>query len=241
MEVLSFPSPDAIGMKREEEKKRTTFWSRVVLIAIAVLFVGMFIFTYYSSVIAGALRTVKPLETVELSYTIRDDYGIPIITTDKEIFDAAYQKGIPVFYTKPLPMTAGKTGSPDITLVPPYSPAYGTKNFALFPQEYDEMSVGLVGMHAREIRTIPFTFNDSYEQSYTAEFLESQGENFSSLAIGDRWIFGISTTPVVVMEGEELPEELALRTSIVVEKTDENATFRSRYATADVSFAEFPR
>jgi hypothetical protein len=173
-----------------------------------------------------------------------DDNGNTIITTDLPTARAALQQGIPVLYaSEALSMTAGKTGSPAFTLVPAYNPVIGTTNFALFGQEYDEMSVGLLGLHAGESRTIPFSFNDTYEQTFTAAYLESQGFNFSTLAVGDLVSFGISTTPVVqgLENANETQEEVAVRTASVVEKTNESATFRLRYATVQLSFAEFPR
>ncbi|MDD1647362.1 MAG: hypothetical protein LUQ03_05745, partial [Methanomicrobiales archaeon] len=69
VEVLSLPSPDGIGIKREEEQKKIAFWSRVVLICIALLFVGIFVIGPLITPIIGTLRTVKPLETVELQFT----------------------------------------------------------------------------------------------------------------------------------------------------------------------------
>ncbi|MDD1656109.1 MAG: hypothetical protein LUO87_01865 [Methanomicrobiales archaeon] len=228
-------------MKREEEKK-TPVWKKVAFIAIGVAFVGMMILSSWGMGWLTTFRTVQPLETVELQFTIRDGNGNAILTTDLPTARAALQQGIPVFYaSEALPMTAGKTGSPAFTLIPAYNPVIGSTNFALFGQEYDEMSVGLLGLHAGESRTIPFAFNDTYEQTFTAEYLESRGFNFSTLAVGDLVSFGISTTPVVEGLENETQEEMAVRTASVVEKTNESATFRFRYATAQLSFAEFPR
>jgi hypothetical protein len=227
---------------KQEEEKRTSVWKKVAFIAIGVAFVGMFIFSYWSPSIGTFIRTVQPLDTVELQYTIRDGNGNAIITTDLPTARASLQQGIPVLYaSEALSMTAGKTGSPAFTLVPAYNPVVGSTNFALFGQEYDEMSVGLLGLHAGESRTIPFTFNDTYEQTFTAGYLESRGFNFSTLAVGDLVSFGISTTPVVEGLENETQEEVAVRTAGVVEKTNESATFRFRYATVQLSFAEFPR
>jgi hypothetical protein len=226
-------------MKREEEKK-TSVWKKVAFIAIGVAFVGMMILSSWGTGWITMFRTVQPLDTIAVQFTIRDSNGNVIITTDQPIYKAAIQQGIPVLYaTEPLSMTAGKTGSPPSTLVPVYNPVIGTTKFALFGEEYDEMSAGLLGLHTGESRTIPFAFNNTYEQSFTAESLESQGFNFSTLAIGDLVSFGVSTKPVVAGLENETREESAVRTAGVVEKTNESATFRFRYATVQLSFDTF--
>jgi len=95
-------------MKREEEKK-TAFWSRVVLIAIAVLFVGMMIISSWGW--AGSIRSGRqnPWKPSAMQYTLRDANGQVILTTDKSVYQAAaVQRGDPVFYTSTLDIRRGR-------------------------------------------------------------------------------------------------------------------------------------
>ena len=241
MEVLSFPSPDAIGMKREEEKKKTTFWSRVVLIAIAVLFVGMMIISSWGTGWITSFRTAKPLETLSMQYTIWDENGQVILTTDRAVYQTAVQNGDPVFYTTTLDIQAGKTGNPAIMGVPAYNPYLGEVKFALLGMEADEMGIALVGLHTGETRKLTFQFEDPLQTDFSREEFNIVGGNFSTSTVGD-WIpLGFSETPLVDLPDQnETAPDTVLRMARILEKTDTSALLGYRYATADVSFAEFP-
>jgi len=228
-------------MKREKEDK-TKFWSKVVLVTIAVLFVGMFIFTYYSTTIAGALRTVKPLDTVEMQYTIRDGSGQVILTSDRTVFETAIRKGDPAFFTSALEIQAGKTGNPPIQGVPAYNPYVGQVQFGLLGLEADEMGIALVGLHTGETKKVTFAFEDPLQVDVSEEEFNIIGGNFSTSEVGD-WIpVGFSETPLTDLTGEnETPPDSVIRMARIVEKTTTTALLSYRYSTAEISFAGFPR
>ena len=238
VEVLSLPSPDGIGMKREEEKK-TAFWSRVVLIAIAVLFVGMMIISSWGMGWLNTFRTAKPLETVALQYTLRDANGQVILTTDKSVYQAAVQRGDPVFYTSTLDIQAGKTGNPAIIPVPAYNPNVGTVQFGLLGLEADEMAIALVGLRQGEKKSLTFGFEDPLQTNFSEEEFTTVGGNFSVAEVGDWFPLGFSTTPIVDLPDQNVPTDTAIRIAKVLEKTDTSILLGYRYATADVSFDEF--
>jgi len=242
VEVLSCLSPDAIGMKREEEEK-TSVWKKVAFIAIGVAFVGMFIFSYWSPFIGTFLRTVQPLDTLSVQFTIRDEGGQAVLTTDRAVYQTAIKNGNPVFFTNILEIQAGKTGSPAIMGVQAINPYLGQAKFGLLGLEIDEMSVGLLGMHAGETRRVDFRFEDPLMVNLTAREFDVIGGNFSQSQVGD-WIpVGFSEDPLArdLPGANETPADTVVRMARIVEKTGEGALLSYRYASSEISFAEFPR
>ncbi|MDD1651756.1 MAG: hypothetical protein LUO86_01835 [Methanomicrobiales archaeon] len=226
-------------MKREEEQKKIAFWSRVVLICIALLFVGIFVIGPLITPIIGTLRTVKPLETVAMQYTLRDANGQVILTTDKAVYQAAAKRGDPVFYTSTLDIQAGKTGNPAIIPVPAYNPNVGTVQFGLLGLEADEMAIALVGLRQGEKKSLTFGFEDPLQTNFSEEEFTTVGGNFSVAEVGDWFPLGFSTTPIVDLPDQNVPTDTAIRIAKVLEKTDTSILLGYRYATADVSFDEF--
>ena len=228
-------------MKREEEKKKTAFWTRVMLVLIAVLFVGMMIISSWGMGWLTTFRTAKPLETLAMQYTISDADGHVILTTEKAAYQAAIKKGDPVFYTMPFEVQAGKTGNPAIIGVPAYNPFIGEVQYALLGLEADEMAVALVGLHAGETKKLTFQFEDQLQTDFSEEEFNTVGGNFSTSVVGDWLPLGFSTTPILDLPGQDQPTNTSIRMARVLEKTDTSALLGYRYATAEVSFAEFPQ
>jgi len=229
-------------MKREEEKK-TSGWKKAAFIAIGVAFVAMMIFsTWGATWIINTFRTVQPLDTLEIQFTLRDESGQVVLTTDKTVYQNAFKNGDPVFFTTTLGIVAGKTGNPAIQGVPAYNPYLGEVQFGLLGLEADEMGAALVGLHAGETKKVTFAFEDPLQSEVSEEEFNIIGGNFSTSVVGD-WIpIGFSETPLVDFPGEnETPPDTVVRIAKIVEKTNTSALLRYRYSTAEISFAEFPR
>lgn len=226
-------------MKREEEKGKTALWSRVVLIGIAVLFVGMMIISSWGTGWITSFRRAQPLDTIPMQYTIRDADGQVILTTDRGVYQTAVKRGDPVFYTATLEIQAGKTGNPAIMPVPAYNPNLGTVQFALLGLEADEMAAALVGMRAGETRKLTFGFEDKLQTDFNEEQFLAVGGNFSAAEVGDWFPLGFSTTPITDSADLDEQTDTAIRVAKVLEKNNASVLLGYRYETADVSFAEF--
>jgi hypothetical protein len=228
-------------MKREKEEK-TKFWTKVMLILIAVLFVGMMILSSMGTGWLTTFRTVKPLDTLAMQYTLRDGSGQVILTTDKTVYQTALKNGDPVFYTTTLDILAGKTGNPAIQGVPAYNPYVGEVQFGLLGLEADEMGAALLGLRAGETKKVTFVFEDPLQVDVSEEEFNIIGGNFSTSVVGD-WIpIGFSETPRTDISGEnETPPNTVIRMARIVEKTNTSALLGYRYPTAEISFAGFPK
>jgi hypothetical protein len=229
-------------MKREEEKKTPT-WKKVALIVIGVAFIGMMVLSSWGMGWLTTFRSVQPLDTLSVQFTFRDDRGQAILTTDRTVYQTGIQQGSPTFLTSALQIQAGKTGAPAVQGVAAYNPYLGQTKFALFGLEYDQMSVGLLGMHAGETKKVAFQFPDPLIANVTAREFDVIGGNFSTSEVGD-WIpMGLTTQPRIpeLTDPNETAPETFLRIARIVEKTSETAILRYDYPSAEISFSEFPR
>ena len=215
-------------MKRQEKKKPIN-WTKVFIVAICVLFAFAMVATYLSPVI-GSMRTIKPNESVTADITVRDAAGLPLITTNQQVYDSAPIRG---FLLRDPMILKGGARTTDLVSVDAYNQYTGWVKFSFLWLEVDEMNAAIVGMREGETKNVKFTFNQSLEMNVTAEDFEMIGGNFTITRVGDWFPIGFSPTPPV--DGSDEPQQGSVRLANVLEKSNESMIITYRYSSVDVS------
>jgi hypothetical protein len=226
----------------KKEKKEEAFpWKKVVIIAVGVLFVAMMFLSAMGMSWLQSFRSVKANDSVTLDFTLRDVQGMPVLTTDENLYRTIITNGGITFITNPLTARAGYTGSPAITglLAENYylSRSMGPTKFGLLGEELDELDIAVLGMKKGETKTVRFNFTDPLTISLKDYEFTAMGGNFTSIAPGDLIPLGLSDTPMVSgLEGlNATPGNAAYRIGMVVNKTGTTLEILHRYPSADIT------
>jgi hypothetical protein len=192
------------------------------------------------------LRGVRANDTVTIDFTLKDDMGQPILTTDQSLYTAALQQRGWVFLTSPLSLRAGYIGNPPYTGVNSenyYVSRSGTPTvrFAIFGQELDELDAGVIGMKSGDTKTIRFNFTDPLTVTMKNYEFNAMGMNFTTIAVGDPVPLGFSETPMVegLKGANSTPTNAVLRMATVVRKTNDSVELLYGYPSVDISVKEF--
>jgi len=237
-------------MKKERKKETQTGnfpWQKVLIIAVGVVFAVMFVFQYaMTSGMLQYLRGVRANDTVTLDFTLKDEMGQPILTTDQSLYTAASQQRVWVFLTSPLTLRAGYIGNPAFMGVNSENLIASrlgnpTVRFGLLGQELDQLDVGVIGMKAGDTKTIRFNFTDPLTVTMKNYEFNAMGMNFTTIAVGDPVPLGFSETPMAQgLEGaNSTPTNAVLRIATVTNKTADSIELFYGYPSADITVREF--
>jgi hypothetical protein len=231
-------------MKREK-KKEIFPWKKVFVIAVGVLFVAMMVLSAMGMSWLQSFRTVMANDSVTIDFTLRDAIGQPVLTSDRNLYQAALARGYLSFLTGPLTVRAGYIGSPAYTGVQAenyYMSQSGQEiRFGLLGQELDELDTGVLGMKTGETKTIHFSFLDPLTISMNADEFTAMGGNFTTIAEGDLIPIGLSETPLIqgLEEYNSTPENAVWRIAMVSNKTADSIEIEHRYPSADITVKGF--
>jgi hypothetical protein len=224
----------------KKEKKEEAFpWKKVVIIAVGVLFVAMMILSAMGMSWLQSFRSVKANDSVTLDFTLRDARGLPVITTDQNLYRTSTINGGITFLTAPLTVRAGYVGNPAITGLDAenYYLSSSLMRFGVLGQELDEIDAGTLGMKTGQAKTILFTFSDPLTITLKDYEFEAMGGNFSTIERGDLIPLGLSETPVATGLEADLvaPQNAAYRLATVVNKTGDSLQIQHRYPSVEVT------
>ena len=93
--MFIFPKIHLKGMKPDKKGKPakknggwTTSWAKIFLIMGCILFVGVFVMSYFMPVITDLIAPVKAQagDTAVVDITLKDELGRPVFTTNERIY-----------------------------------------------------------------------------------------------------------------------------------------------------------
>src|SRR5208337_122203 len=149
-----------MGTKKQAVKSKKV-WIKALAIIAGVLFVVLMVVSAMGSSWISSLATIKPGDVVVLDYTLRDAQGTPILTSNQQLYTQLTNQGSGVLYSKPLTITANQSLDtnvyPNVYPIQFYTASTGwsaSNQFALFRDEYDTISSGIVGLKANSQKTI---------------------------------------------------------------------------------------
>ena len=123
-----------------------------------------------------------------------------------------------------------------VKTVPILAPQGGV-NYTLFGEEYNAITMGAVGMHPGGTKTIPLDSNVTEERNYTAEEFEQLGGDFGNTSIGDEMVLSFVENPAALYDNTTTPS-YALRTTHVVNRTDDSLVLSFSHARADLTISQ---
>jgi hypothetical protein len=184
-----------MGVKKKKEES-TKLVSKILIVCVCVLFVGLMILSGMGSSWLTVFTSVKSGDTVVIDYTLFDASGKPIVTTEKSTYDQAVAQGSGIFGSNQITITANQTMEKPIYSISVY-PSNGGKvqQLALFSSEYDALSSGIIGMRVNEQKRIAISPNTSMTYDWSAERLALNKINLSEITVGDIFFMGVSDNP----------------------------------------------
>jgi hypothetical protein len=207
-------------------------WMKWAYVGIALLVAVAMVGSYLVPIISS--EKAKVGDTAFIGYTIRDENGRPLITTDQSLLEREYQRGNVVFPSNGMEIQVGvPVPADEIAVVTVLYPSVA--EFGLLSFETNAISEALVGMRPGETKTVGFSYGDNdLAMRLSPEEADEFGFNFSTLEVGYVFARGLTTSPNIPV-GNETPESPPLRFLKVVEKTPDSVVFTYRYGSADVT------
>jgi hypothetical protein len=220
-----------MGEKKKKEAK-TARWKQVLVVGACVLFVVLMVVSGMGHGWLSMFTSVKPGDAVVIDYTIYNAAGNPVITTDQNIYKQAAANGHNVLATKQISVIANQTLSKTIYPVQVYTSNSGNSEFAIFVNEYNSISSGLVGMKTNEQKKITLPASSSMSQLWSAEQLSRNNVNMTNVNIGDVLAMGVSDNPEEMAANSTAKSYL--RVAEVTRKTPAGIVVDFGYPTADI-------
>ena len=173
--------------------------------------------------------------TALIGYTIRDEAGRPLITTDQGLLEREYKKGnsnLLLSSGMEIPVGGGIPGD-NIAIMPVVYPR--AAEFGLLSFETNAISEALVGMQPGQMKTVSFSYGENdLEMNLSEEDAEGLGLNFTEWEVGGSpVVLGLTTSPEIPM-GNETAATPALRFGKITDKTSDSMVITYRYGSADV-------
>lgn len=223
-------------MAKEKSAKKNDEWTKnltrafVVFILISCVLGFTLTMGFFS-----IFKTANDGSGIVVSYTIRDDSGVPVLSSDETVIQ---NEGVVAGVSQPLQMVIGANYSDFIVPIDVYMYPAGVTSYALFEPELTTIADGAKGMHEGDSKTVSFPFGETMVREMTAEQYTLIGGNYSEAVTG-MWIpLGFAPQPEVVLGNETAPETVATRMAKIVEKDNDTLTVQYGYATADISIVQ---
>jgi hypothetical protein len=188
----------------------------------------------------SSLATVKPGDTVVVDYTLRDAQGNAIVTSSSTLYNQLTKQGSNVLYSKQLTLTANQSLETKVynTTYPiqfyTSSNGWATGNqFALFNDEYNALSSGIVGMRPNTQKTISLVSSLPMTQFWSANQLALNNMTLSSMQTGQQIVLGVSSDAYGYRANSTAPTYV--RIGEVANKTADGITIDFSYPSIDVT------
>lgn len=232
-------------MKKSQEKGKKKAGSRWNLQKVGIIVIGVSfaVIMVVSSLGMGWLITLNPASVGDhatVTFTLYDDTGRPVLTSDVRKFNQSSEAGDTVWLCNPLSVRVGDSGSKEIIPVPVYNYYYGESRYGLFSTEYAAIAQGIAGMKQGESKKISLPAGLGFEREMSSEQFEAIGGNFTNVRAGDQIILGFSEQPSIENETNTTPS-LVIRTGYVTAKTGDGVKVSFFYPTADISIRELTK
>jgi hypothetical protein len=184
--------------------------------------------------ISSETSGIAPGQNVTVGFTVLDAAKRPVITTEKQVFTSAYEKGDLVFFSDLIRIPSNTTSGIDIVKLPVSHPGInGTTTFALFGPELDAISYGVVGMKPGETKIISNPMGTNLVRTIDNEkFPGIVGDEFAEATIGDQVPIAFSDTPIIAVDDAVI--QVPLRTATILERNEQGVTISYGYPFIEV-------
>ena len=223
-------------MAKEKSAKKNDEWTKnltrvfVVFILISCVLGFSLTMGFFS-----VFKTAADGSGIVVSYTIRDDSGVPVLSSDDTVIQ---NEGVIAGASQPLQMVIGQNYTDFIVPIEVYMYPAGITTYALFEPELTTIADEAKGMHEGDTKTILFPFGETMTRGMTEEQYRLIGGNYSEAAVG-MWIpLGFAPQPEVVLGNETAPETVATRMAQIVAKDNDTLTVQYGYASADIAITQ---
>jgi hypothetical protein len=223
-------------MAKEKSAKKNDDWTktltRVFVVFILISCVLGFTLTmgFFS-----IFKTAEDGSGIVVSYTIRDDTGVPVLSSDQTVIE---NEGVVAGVSQPLQMVIGQNYSDFIVPIEVYIYPEGVISYAFFEPELITIADESKGMREGDTKTVLFPFGETMTREMTAEQYGLIGGNYSQAETG-MWIpLGFAPQPEVVLDNETAPETVATRMAKIVAKDNDTLTVQYGYASADITITQ---
>ena len=218
------------------EEPGTALWKKVLFVSVGVLFVVLMVVSSMGTSWLNVFQTVKPGAVVVTDVTITDDQNRPVLTTSESVYMNGLKENRSGFLVSPFVLDAGLPYTDTVKTVPILAPQGGV-NYTLFGEEYNAITMGVTGMHPGGTKTISLDSNVTEERNYTAEEFEQLGGDFGNTSIGDEMVLSFVENPAALYDNTTTPS-YALRTTHVVNRTDDSLVLSFSHARADLTVSQ---
>lgn len=211
-------------------------WMKWAYIGIALLVAVAMVGSYLAPMFSRG-QAAKAGDIAVIGYTIRDEAGRPLMTTDQDLMDREYQRGNVVLLSGGMEIPVGaQISGENITPIPILYPQINEfSGFSLLGFERNAMSERLVGMRPGEVKTVTFNYGENtLEENLDKEDVEGLGLNMTGWNVGDLVPLGLTTSPDIPLGNETAPTP-ALRFGKITEKTPDSMTLTYRYGSAEIT------
>jgi hypothetical protein len=240
---LRMKSKDKDKSKNKDNKKAGSGWNitKIAIVVVGVLFVVLMVVSSLGLQSVNVFSGIKPGDTATISYTIRDDLGRAVVTSDKVVFNKSYQEGDTVFYSQPIQVQANRTTTTNLTRIPVIIDSSGTVyQFGLFRDEMNLISNSITGMRTGQQATInlvmPFErLENNLSREQFDNIVSGTHKNASSYVPGDQMILAFSENPIVKLDPNTTPVDQYFRTFYVESINNDSVVIKGGYSTVDLN------
>lgn len=225
--------------KGKKKKKTASTWT-AGKIGIVVLCVGFAVIMVLSSLGSGWLLSLNPAssgDNVVVGVTFYDGLNRPVLTTSSRTFNSSSQAGDMIWMCNQLTMRVNEKSQKQLISVPSYNYIYGEQKYRLFSSEWDTIAMHVEGMRQGESKKVHLPSLQVSNDNMTAEFYESIGGNFTTVAIDDQMLLALPENPTVSIDKNVTPEYV-IRMAYVTAKTNDSLRFDYAYPLADISLVQ---
>jgi hypothetical protein len=223
-------------MAKKKSAKKKQDWSKPLTqgFIVFILIACVLGFTLQMDVFS-IFKKAKDGTGILVSYTIRDDTGTPVLSSDRAVIE---KEGVVAGVSQPLQMVIGQNYSDFIVPINVYMYPVGDTAYAFFEPELTTIADEAIGMREGGSKTVSFPFGKTMVREMTAEQYTSIDGNYSEAAVG-MWVpLGFAPQPEVVLGNETAPETIATRMAKIVEKGNNTLTVQYGYASADITILQ---
>ncbi len=216
--------------KSSGQKGKKSSWN-TTKIAMMVFGVGFVVIMILGSLGMGWLTGLRPAtagDSVMIDYTVQDNQGMPVLTSNPRIFNATLDQGRLCILTGYLIVPVNSTSG---SIVYTFPDATGTAQVGLFSSEYNSISSGIAGMKDRETREISFPDRDGLTWNMSIEDFHAIGGNYTNARIGDEVLMNFAKNPEINVDNSTpTPDNYYYRVGYIKERTADGVVIDFGYS-----------
>jgi len=227
-----------MGEKKRKEAE-VARWKKVLVVGACVLFVVLMIVSGMGYSWLSMFSSIKPGQAVEVSFTLYDGAGNPVITSEQDVYAKAIGEGRAVLGAQTITLAANQSLAIEYYPVNAYIPTTGeVAVFGLTSKEYNSISSAVVGMRTNEQKTITLSPSSVLEKFNDVDELKESGIDIANVSSGDvlgMTVYGfteqnptINSTPAAY-----------LRLGEITRKTTGGIVVDGNYPRADIRVVQF--